>query len=195
MASAFLHYLRCKFGIDSPNTQTSTRERETIKKYAQGAGTAVEIGVFEGVNTVTIASSINDSGKLYAIDPFFKGRLGICYYEKIAKMNLKRNKVFSKVQVLPMFSQDAVDKVPVAPDFIFIDGDHSVEGITRDWHDWSARLKPGGIIALHDTSIPAHDSSVERLGSYQYFESHIKHDGRFTIVETTDSLNVLRKNL
>lgn len=72
MASAALHYLRCKFGIDSPHTQTSARERETIKKYAHGAGTAVEIGVFEGVNTVTIASSISDSGKLYAIDPFYR---------------------------------------------------------------------------------------------------------------------------
>lgn len=195
MASAFLHYLRCKFGIDSPNTQTSTRERETIKKYAQGAGTAVEIGVFEGVNTVTIASSISNSGKLYAIDPFFTGRLGICYYKQIALMNLKRNKLLSKVQVLPMFSQDAVDKVPVQPDFIFIDGDHTVDGITRDWRDWSARLKPGGIIALHDTSIPAHDPKVATLGSYQYFESHIRHDNRFTIVETADSLNVLRKNV
>lgn len=195
MASAALHYLRCKLGIDSPHTQTSEKEREVIRKYAKGAVTAVEIGVFEGVNTVTIASSVGEKGKLYAVDPFFKGRLGLCYYKMIALMNLKRHKLQSKVQVIPMFSHDAVGKVPTQPDFIFVDGDHTVEGIRRDWEDWSAKLKPGGIICLHDTAIPDYNPAVKNLGSYEYFQSHIRHDGRFTLLETADSLNVLRKNL
>lgn len=194
MASALLHMVRYKLGIDKPNTQTTAVERNTIQKYASGAATAVEIGVFEGVNTVTIAGSLSGQGKLYAIDPFFTGRLGVCYYKQIAITNLKRHNVYGKVVILPAFSQDAVDKVPVQPDFIFIDGDHTLEGITRDWADWSAKLKPGGIIALHDTSIPAHNPAVKNLGSHQYFYSHIRHDKGFTILETADSLNVLRKN-
>ena len=79
--NALLHYVKYFFGLDKPDTQTTANEREAINKYAAGAMLAVEIGVFEGVNTVIIAEALHPQGKLLGIDPFFKGRLGICYHE------------------------------------------------------------------------------------------------------------------
>ncbi len=35
-------------------------------------------------------------------------------------------------------------------DFIFIDGDHRVEGVTADYNDYREFVRPGGIIAFHD---------------------------------------------
>lgn len=35
-------------------------------------------------------------------------------------------------------------------DFLFIDGDHSYEGVRRDVADYGAFLRPGGLMALHD---------------------------------------------
>lgn len=35
-------------------------------------------------------------------------------------------------------------------DFIFIDGDHTVEGVTADYNDYKEFVRPGGIIAFHD---------------------------------------------
>ncbi len=35
-------------------------------------------------------------------------------------------------------------------DFIFIDGDHTVEGVTADYNDYREFVRPGGIIAFHD---------------------------------------------
>ncbi len=35
-------------------------------------------------------------------------------------------------------------------DFMFIDGDHSLEGVTKDWEMYSPLIKKGGIIAFHD---------------------------------------------
>lgn len=37
-------------------------------------------------------------------------------------------------------------------DFLFIDGDHSYEGVKRDYHDYSKFVKPGGLIVFHDVS-------------------------------------------
>ncbi len=35
-------------------------------------------------------------------------------------------------------------------DFLFIDGDHTYEGVRRDVAEYSALLRPGGLMALHD---------------------------------------------
>lgn len=35
-------------------------------------------------------------------------------------------------------------------DFLFIDGDHSIEGVTSDWESFSPFVHSGGIVAFHD---------------------------------------------
>jgi len=193
--SALLHWIRFIIGIDQPHSQTTKAEQLIISKYASKSAICVEIGVYEGLNTVNIAKNLPPLGKLYAIDPFFKGRLGISYGKMIAYAYAKKNKVLDKVFFIEKLSYDAIDDIPNDIDFSFIDGDHSIMGIERDWHDWSKKTKVGGIIALHDTSIPIHDPSVIHLGSYKYFNEFIVNDKRFKVIETVDSLNILRKIL
>jgi hypothetical protein len=36
-------------------------------------------------------------------------------------------------------------------DFLFIDGDHRYESVLRDYREWAWWLKPGGILAMHDS--------------------------------------------
>lgn len=38
-------------------------------------------------------------------------------------------------------------------DFLFIDGDHSYEGVRKDWEMYSPLVKKGGLICFHDTVI------------------------------------------
>lgn len=41
---------------------------------------------------------------------------------------------------------------PFGPfDFLFIDGDHSYQGVRADWLTWSPLVRPGGLVAFHDT--------------------------------------------
>lgn len=37
-------------------------------------------------------------------------------------------------------------------DFLFIDGDHSYEGVSRDFELYSALVRPGGLVAFHDVA-------------------------------------------
>lgn len=145
------------------------------------------------MNTKNIAETINESATLYAIDPFFKGKLGVCYSELIAKTELKRSKLLHKIQFIEKLSFEAINDIPDELDFIFIDGDHSLEGIQKDWKIFSEKLQQGGIIALHDTSIPSHNPRVANLGSCKYYNEYIKLDDRFNHLETVDSINVLQK--
>ncbi|HEY4109838.1 class I SAM-dependent methyltransferase [Puia sp.] len=190
--NAVLHYIRVVFGLDKPETQTTPREREALHRFASGAKTAIEIGVFEGVNTVIISQSMGSNGKTIGIDPFFKGRLGVCYHERIARLHLRRNKVHKDVQLIVKLSFEAVNDIQQQADFIFIDGDHSYDGIRKDWEVFPDKLKPGGVMALHDTTtIPADGGYVQ--DSVRYYNDVIRHDNRFEWLETVDRMNVLRK--
>jgi predicted O-methyltransferase YrrM len=42
-------------------------------------------------------------------------------------------------------------------DFLFIDGDHSYEGVRSDFETYKSLMRPGGIIALHDIVAPDPD--------------------------------------
>jgi predicted O-methyltransferase YrrM len=190
------HTMRYAARMEGPHTQTSQRERETLARHAHGKKRAVEIGVYEGATTAVLARAIKSGGggRLYAVDPFFAGRSGICWSEFIARSQVRRSGVTDVVDFVKHLSFDACRRIEGDFDFVFIDGDHSLEGVQRDWSDWSARIVPAGILALHDTQVPDYNPRVRELGSYRYFESHIRNDRRFSLVEQVDSLSVLRRN-
>lgn len=50
----------------------------------------------------------------------------------------------------PAIIQQVVDLVPAGIELLFIDGDHSYEGVSMDYQVYSPLVIPGGIIALHD---------------------------------------------
>ena len=39
-------------------------------------------------------------------------------------------------------------------DFVFVDGDHTEEGVTKDLNNWYPKLKPNGVMAGDDFTIP-----------------------------------------
>lgn len=192
--AAFFHLARYLVGLDDADTQTTAKERECLKRFAFERKRIVEIGVYEGVATQLLADAMSIDGDLFAIDPFITGRFGICWGRTIARRQVAKSRDKSRIHFIEAFSHDATSMIEGIFDMIFIDADHSITGITRDWADWSDRVVKGGIIALHDTRIPSHNPNVEHLGSYKYFESHIRHDSRFLIVEQVDSLSILLRN-
>jgi predicted O-methyltransferase YrrM len=75
-------------------------------------------------------------------------------------------------------------------DFVFIDDAQSYEGLQIEWETWSPLVEPGGIIALHDTqTIPG----VAGQSSERFAREIVFADDRFDVLETIDSLTVLRR--
>jgi predicted O-methyltransferase YrrM len=48
--------------------------------------------------------------------------------------------------------KEAIDFKSV--DFLYIDADHSYEGIKADYENYTPLVKPGGIVGFHDTNHP-----------------------------------------
>jgi predicted O-methyltransferase YrrM len=191
---AIIHAARYLLGLERAASQTSSAEQETIARFARGRRRALEIGVFEGATTALIAEQLAPDGNLFGVDPFFTGRLGICWSKIIAQREIARAEVGPKVTLISALSHNAAGQIAEDFfDFVFMDGDHSLQAIAQDWADWSGRVEIGGVMLLHDTQVPRHNPRVRELGSYQYFQQTIAHDPRYELLETIDSLSVLRR--
>ena len=131
---------------------------------------------------------------LFAIDPYPRGRLGFSAQRIIA------HKEVSGVSngTVTWIRDTGANAVTILRgteffDFVFIDGDHSYEGLQADWTGWSSLLAPAGIIALHDSrSTP--ERPIDNAGSVQFTRKVILPDTQFEVIETVDSLTVLRRN-
>ena len=191
--SAALHAMKVIAGLDEAETQTTPAERELLVTHLPGAGLIVEIGVFEGRTTQDLLRHADEGAVVYGVDPFFRGRLGVCWSLVISKHGNRDAIGQGRLKLVRAFSTEVGTSVPAEVDFVFLDGDHSLEGITADWKFWADRVPVGGKIALHDVVVPKHNPRVAGFGSHQYFESHISKDARFTRAGSVDSVVVLER--
>lgn len=128
--------------------------------------TAAEIGSFCGVTSRVLASRLakRPGARLYCIDPFESGApLGDYYghrytsdevgfdYEQVFDSNVR--KFGSTVVKLKGMSGSVPLPDGFSPEFLFIDGDHSVEGVTEDIRRYVPKLPVGGYVCFHDVTI------------------------------------------
>ena len=70
------------------------------------------------------------------------------------------------VRVVPLVgnSTDVAGAVGIEMlDMVFIDGDHSLPGVTKDLAVWSFALRPGGLLCGHDVQQPAIGQAIEHF--------------------------------
>lgn len=185
------HFLLWAIGMAKPQTQTTEAERSCLARHAHGRHRIVEIGVWHGVTTTVLARAMAREGVLFAVDPFPKGRLGVSLHEYIAHSEVARAG-HPDVRWLRTRGEEAPTLVDGDVDFIFIDGDHSYDGLRGDWEAWAPRIKIGGVVALHD-SRSTDARPISDAGSVRFTQESILNDARFEVAETADSLTVLRR--
>lgn len=183
-----LRWLLHRLGLLPAQTQTTAAERALMARLARGRRCLAEIGVFEGVSARAIGAAMAADGDYFAIDPYPRGRLGVCFVERIARREVARG-VRARVHWIRLRGCDAARHPAIRDrgfDFLFIDGDHTWEGLEADWRAWRERIAPGGCVALHDTR-------GGRAPCEAYARAHVFTDPEFRIEHEVDSLTVLRR--
>ena len=184
------HYIAWTIGLAPATTQTTTSERDCLARYAAGRRRVVEIGVWHGVTTKRLRSVMHPEGVLTAVDPFPVGRLGFSVQQQIARREVASVDNGEVAWLRTTGLAAARDHGTV--DFVFIDGDHSEQGLLADWQAWSPLVEPGGVVALHDSrSTP--ERRIDDAGSVKVTNEVILRDARFAMVDAVDSLTVLRR--
>ena len=130
-------------------------------------GDVVEVGSWQGRSSVFLAKAVSESknGSFYAID-HFKGNVGKEHFYVIGKKdltdlkdgfnkNIKRVGLSNVVNLLDMPNNEAAKKYKIQNKkirFLFIDGDHSGEGVKKDIDLFFPMLIDGAVVVFDDFS-------------------------------------------
>jgi predicted O-methyltransferase YrrM len=116
----------------------------------------VEIGSARGRSAcfVGLALAANGGGKLFAIDPHTKTDWNDSQSIEtlpIMQAHLESLNLTPYVEIVRKTSGEAAENWTDKIDMLFIDGDHSYEGVRRDWELFSPHVSPFGVVVFHDT--------------------------------------------
>ena len=116
----------------------------------------VEIGSALGKSASYIGMALKENGRgmLYAIDPHeptnWNDVDAIDSLKEFSR-NVAAAGLGKYVSVIRSYSDAAARDWKRPIDLIFIDGDHSYEGVKRDWDLFLPHMKPSGVAIFHDT--------------------------------------------
>jgi len=124
-----------------------------------------EVGVWEGILSAYLLRHLPGL-TLYMIDPWQaterdsryarsgdrKASLPQSQFDQAKREALQRTEfAANRRRVLHATSATAAASIEAtALDFVFIDADHSYEGVAEDLQLWAPKVRPGGIVSGHD---------------------------------------------
>ncbi len=152
-AARFRHPAYAWLGLRPVLAQHTAAEHDSMKKWAAGRSTLVEIGVAEGVSALALRESMSEQGTLFLIDPYHLSRMPLFNFMKRAAHRAVESCRRGRVVWIEEFSHEAVKNWKEQIDLILIDGDHSEKGVEQDWNDWSPFIRPGGVAVFHDARL------------------------------------------
>lgn len=150
---------------DSLQGQLAIEESRFLRRAASGRRVIVEIGSYRGKSAAMLALGSAPDGRVTAIDPHLRSEgAGTTAYgdedERVFHETMARVGISDRVTHVVETSAAARPGWGDTPiDLLWIDGDHSYEGVRRDLEDWAGLVKPGGLLACHDY---AHREGVRR---------------------------------
>ena len=102
---------------------------------------AVEIGTWRGTTMHVLRRACDE---LYCVDPKPQWIWDPAIHTRAGK----------SVQLIAGYSPACLCRVPMPLTFVFVDGDHSRDGVYRDAKALESLMEPGGVICFHDANHP-----------------------------------------
>lgn len=142
-------------------TPGQARRLWTCARTVPAGGQIVEIGSFRGRSMIVLASAAPEGVGLVAIDPHAGNDRGPHEFEgfeeqasedhDVFNANLEAAGVRDRVRHVRKFSHEALGDVAGEIDLLYIDGAHRFGPALDDIRRWSARVRPGGDLLIHDS--------------------------------------------
>jgi predicted O-methyltransferase YrrM len=141
-----------------------------IASILEPSSTIFEIGCLCGRSSRVLADNSPKDAKIYCIDPWdYKIYTETTQYFIVNEVTyvdfcINLNDHIESGKVIPIKSKWEDFEPPEKADFIFIDGNHSINAVEHDIKKAMKYIKQGGIIAGHDyTNFGGVNSTVNKL--------------------------------
>lgn len=157
--SVFIGYLaifdKDFYAITKISSHLTVFERNKLFDLAKKAKTIAEIGSYTGASACCFgeASIGKISCKIICIDTWNNDAMSEGNRDTWIEFQNNTHKYENLIIPIRGFSTDVVEYVRTLTDkldILFIDGDHSYEGVKADWDSYKNFLKPGSIVIFHD---------------------------------------------
>ena len=133
----------------------TTSERVALNRLALGKQTILEIGSYVGASACCFGAAIKKSGfgRVFCIDTWNNDAMTEGNQDTHIEF-LKNTESFEQF-IIPVrgFSTEVVKHIAIEinhVDLLFIDGDHSYDGVIADWNAYKGFVKAGTIVVFHD---------------------------------------------
>jgi predicted O-methyltransferase YrrM len=111
---------------------------------SQPAAQILEIGRYYGGSAFLLAVASDHNSMVTSIDIAPQN-------DELLQIALRKSGLADKVQLLVGDSSGGEARVDFY-NLIFVDGDHSYEGVLKDYEHWRKAVKPGGCLAFHNAA-------------------------------------------
>lgn len=142
-------------GVFSLQSHLTIAERVQLYKLAIKQEKVAEIGSFIGASASCFGQALSSAGtgKIICIDTWNNDAMS--EGNRDTWEEFQENTQMYKRHIAPIrgFSTDVVESVRAITDnldLLFIDGDHSYDGVKADWEAYKSFLKPGSTVIFHD---------------------------------------------
>lgn len=130
-------------------------EKCRLYQLAKNREHVLEIGSYVGASTCCFGAALNgaDSGRIICVDTWNNDAM--TEGNRDTWQEFLDNTKSYKDHIVPIrgYSTDVVCEVAANTGFIdllFIDGDHTYEGVKADWEAYKVFLRSGSVVVLHD---------------------------------------------
>jgi predicted O-methyltransferase YrrM len=147
-------------GLIPPRTMHSEDDAAVLRATAAGRRRVVEIGVYEGSSAAVLCEVLDEGAELHLIDPF--GQHGWALpagwgategaSRRVVERACRRHHG-PRVTWHVDYSAAVAQRWDGAVDLVFIDGDHSEEGVRADWDGWHGFVAPDAAVVFHDARL------------------------------------------
>ena len=147
-------------GLIPPRTMHSADDAAVLRAVAAGRRRVVEIGVYEGSSAAVLCEVLDSDAELHLIDPF--GHHGWALpagwgategASRRVVERARRRHGGPRVTWHVDYSAAVAQRWAGDVDLVFVDGDHSEEGVRADWEGWHGVVAPGGAVVFHDARL------------------------------------------
>jgi predicted O-methyltransferase YrrM len=147
-------------GLIPPRTMHSEADAGALRATAAGRRRVVEIGVYEGSSAAVLCEVLDPGAELHLIDPF--GEHGWALpagwgategASRRVVERARRRHDGPQVTWHVDYSAAVAARWQGAVDLVFVDGDHSEDGVRADWEGWKGFVEPGGAVVFHDARL------------------------------------------